>query len=63
METQIWSRSPDSVKALQGLDGVMFGGGPLDQGVGDALTAKGVKLRTAYGWCVPLKLVYTYQVL
>lgn len=51
------------MKALQGLDGVMFGGGPLDQGVGDALTAKGVKLRTAYGWCVPLKLVYTYQVL
>ncbi len=49
---QIWARDPESVQILKRLDGVMFGGGPLDEGVGNALTAKGVKLCASYGWCV-----------
>lgn len=47
------------MKILQELDGVMFGGGPLDRGVGNTLSAKGVKLCNAYGWCAPLILSNT----
>lgn len=57
---QIWARDQSCVDALLTLDGVLFGGGPLDKNVGDALTARGVKLYTSYGWYV-LTLQLNYE--
>ncbi|KLO13764.1 acetyl-CoA synthetase-like protein [Schizopora paradoxa] len=44
-----WSRNPECVAHLQTIDGVMFGGGPLNKVVGDDLTRKGVTLFVLYG--------------
>ncbi|KAL0958751.1 hypothetical protein HGRIS_014075 [Hohenbuehelia grisea] len=44
-----WSQEDSRVKELAKFDGVMFGGAPIQQQVGDALVSKGVKLFPFYG--------------
>ncbi|EGO01124.1 hypothetical protein SERLA73DRAFT_72093 [Serpula lacrymans var. lacrymans S7.3] len=46
---EVWSRSPEYVKWLATRGGVLFGGGPLNQEVGDSLTAAGVSIFNLYG--------------
>ncbi|THV01944.1 acetyl-CoA synthetase-like protein, partial [Dendrothele bispora CBS 962.96] len=46
---EAWSQMPSDIDWLVTRKGVMFGGGPLDKGVGDHLTAKGVQLLNVYG--------------
>ncbi|THU97218.1 acetyl-CoA synthetase-like protein [Dendrothele bispora CBS 962.96] len=46
---ETWFQTPSYVDWLVMRKGVMFGGGPLDKGVGDRLTAKGVQLLVVYG--------------
>jgi acyl-CoA synthetase (AMP-forming)/AMP-acid ligase II len=48
MAKQDVRRDPVKVKMLAGLDFVMFGGGPLDNNVGDQLVSNGVKLCSGY---------------
>ncbi|KAI0773189.1 acetyl-CoA synthetase-like protein [Trametes elegans] len=44
-----WSRDPEKVAVMKEMCGVLFGGAPLTQEVGDALAQQGVKLCTVYG--------------
>ncbi|KLO13762.1 acetyl-CoA synthetase-like protein [Schizopora paradoxa] len=44
-----WSRDPQCVSHLQTIDGVVFGGGPLNKAVGDELARNGVPLFVHYG--------------
>ncbi|EGN93439.1 hypothetical protein SERLA73DRAFT_172085 [Serpula lacrymans var. lacrymans S7.3] len=46
---EAWSHNPDYVKWLATRGGVLFGGGPLNQEVGDNLAAKGVSIFNLYG--------------
>ncbi|KAM5543844.1 hypothetical protein V8D89_002461, partial [Ganoderma adspersum] len=44
-----WSRDPNKVSRMQRMTGLMFGGAPLAQEVGDTLAAHGISLITLYG--------------
>ncbi|EJT96904.1 acetyl-CoA synthetase-like protein [Dacryopinax primogenitus] len=44
-----WARDPDSIKYLATMKGVLYGGGPLPQVVGDRLVKEGVRLSIEYG--------------
>ncbi|KAI0672433.1 acetyl-CoA synthetase-like protein [Trametes maxima] len=44
-----WGRDPEKVMVLKRIQGVFFGGAPLNQEVGDALASQGVNLFTVYG--------------
>ncbi|KAH7907693.1 hypothetical protein BJ138DRAFT_455649 [Hygrophoropsis aurantiaca] len=46
---EAWSRNPEYVQWLSTRSGVLFGGGPLNQEVGDYLTSQGVKIFILYG--------------
>ncbi|KAJ8503284.1 hypothetical protein ONZ45_g10995 [Pleurotus djamor] len=46
---EAWSRSQDTIKFLSSIDGIVFGGGPLNKAVGDSLIRHGVDLFTLYG--------------
>ncbi|KAF9553879.1 acetyl-CoA synthetase-like protein [Agrocybe pediades] len=45
----VWSEDPDKIPILAGLEGVMFGGGPLMKSVGDLLADKGVNIFPLFG--------------
>ncbi|TFY76506.1 hypothetical protein EWM64_g7507 [Hericium alpestre] len=47
-----WSQNEEYVKHMAGFVGVMAGGGPLNQKVGDYLASKGVDFMHLYGWHV-----------
>ncbi|KAI0677488.1 acetyl-CoA synthetase-like protein [Trametes maxima] len=44
-----WSRDPQKIPQLRAMKGLIFGGAPLKQEVGDALAAQDVPLITLYG--------------
>ncbi|KAI0357816.1 acetyl-CoA synthetase-like protein [Trametes cingulata] len=44
-----WARDPEKVMVLKRMRGLIFGGAPLNQQVGDALASQGVNLFTVYG--------------
>lgn len=44
-----WASNPEHVEHLCGIQGIIYGGGPLSQGVGDELVAKGVSIFSMYG--------------
>ncbi|CAL1709823.1 unnamed protein product [Somion occarium] len=44
-----WVRDPEKVAFLKTMKGIMFGGGPLSQAVGDYLADAGVKVINCYG--------------
>ncbi|KAI1798469.1 acetyl-CoA synthetase-like protein [Ganoderma leucocontextum] len=44
-----WSRDPSKVVYMKTMRGILYGGAPLDQRVGDALTSQGVTIYSAYG--------------
>ncbi|KAI0364205.1 acetyl-CoA synthetase-like protein [Pilatotrama ljubarskyi] len=44
-----WARDPEKVMVLKHMRGLIFGGAPLNQQVGDALASQGVNLFTVYG--------------
>ncbi|KAI5884843.1 acetyl-CoA synthetase-like protein [Schizophyllum commune H4-8] len=44
-----WAESPSAVEYLKTLQVLMYGGGPVSDGIGDNLSAAGVKLRSVYG--------------
>ncbi|KAI0350281.1 acetyl-CoA synthetase-like protein [Trametes cingulata] len=44
-----WARDPEKVMVMKRMRGVLFGGAPLNQEVGDALASQGVNLFTVYG--------------
>ncbi|KAI0631526.1 acetyl-CoA synthetase-like protein [Trametes polyzona] len=44
-----WARDPEKVEVMKRMRGVLFGGAPLNQEVGDALASQGVNLFTVYG--------------
>ncbi|EIN04867.1 acetyl-CoA synthetase-like protein [Punctularia strigosozonata HHB-11173 SS5] len=46
---EAWLKSPSYVEYLAGIKGVLYGAGPLNKAVGDALTEKGVAIYTLYG--------------
>ncbi|KAF8510926.1 hypothetical protein BU17DRAFT_55015 [Hysterangium stoloniferum] len=46
---EIWSRNAEDVERLRKLNGIMFGGGPLEKTVGDTLSRNGVTLVGLYG--------------
>ncbi|KAF9809322.1 hypothetical protein IEO21_07451 [Rhodonia placenta] len=46
---EAWSRNPDHVKFLAAKEGILFGGSPLNQEIGDYLTAQGITLFSLYG--------------
>ncbi|KAJ7618639.1 hypothetical protein FB45DRAFT_1097256 [Roridomyces roridus] len=46
---EAWLRNPDYVRWLSTRGAVLFGGGPLNKGVGDQLVLKGVKIFNLYG--------------
>ncbi|THU90375.1 acetyl-CoA synthetase-like protein [Dendrothele bispora CBS 962.96] len=46
---EAWSQTPSYIDWLVTRKGILFGGGPLDKGVGDLLAAKGVQLLVVYG--------------
>ncbi|KAH6912217.1 hypothetical protein BKA70DRAFT_1535515 [Coprinopsis sp. MPI-PUGE-AT-0042] len=46
-----WSRDPSKVRYLQGMIGVVYGGGPLNREVGDFLVRERVSLHPLYGTC------------
>ncbi|KAK7453562.1 hypothetical protein VKT23_001446 [Stygiomarasmius scandens] len=46
---EVWSRQPSYVDWMATRDGIIFGGGPLDTGVGNELSNKGISLITVYG--------------
>lgn len=46
---EAWSNNPAYVKQLVEIDGVMFGGGPLNKRVGDFLVSQNVTLFNLYG--------------
>ncbi|KAH9847100.1 acetyl-CoA synthetase-like protein [Lenzites betulinus] len=44
-----WGRDPAKVELMKQMRGVLFGGAPLNQDIGDALASQGVNLFTIYG--------------
>ncbi|CDO73877.1 hypothetical protein BN946_scf185016.g34 [Trametes cinnabarina] len=44
-----WARDPEKVAHMRRMRGVMFGGAPLNEEVGNALASQGVNLFTIYG--------------
>ncbi|KAJ7245421.1 hypothetical protein C8J57DRAFT_1082265 [Mycena rebaudengoi] len=46
---EAWSREPEYIKWLATRSGVLYGGGPLNQEVGDHLTSQGVSVFILYG--------------
>ncbi|KAJ7244352.1 hypothetical protein C8J57DRAFT_1725733 [Mycena rebaudengoi] len=46
---EAWSREPECIKWLATRSGVLYGGGPLNQEVGDQLTSQGVSIFIQYG--------------
>ncbi|PIL27162.1 hypothetical protein GSI_10304 [Ganoderma sinense ZZ0214-1] len=44
-----WVRDPEKVAAMKRMKGLLFGGAPLNKGVGNTLAAQGISLLTAYG--------------
>ncbi|KAK7470222.1 hypothetical protein VKT23_001657 [Stygiomarasmius scandens] len=46
---ETWSQTSSYVDWLATRKGVLFGGGPLDKGVGDRLSSRGVQLLVVYG--------------
>ncbi|OJT12273.1 Linear gramicidin synthase subunit D [Trametes pubescens] len=44
-----WGRDPEKVEVMKRMRGVLFGGAPLNQEVGDSLASQGVNLFTVYG--------------
>ncbi|KAI1792211.1 acetyl-CoA synthetase-like protein [Ganoderma leucocontextum] len=46
---ELWSRDPEKFAAMTRMKGLVFGGAPLNKGVGDMLAAQGMSLITAYG--------------
>ncbi|KAJ7245422.1 hypothetical protein C8J57DRAFT_1361868 [Mycena rebaudengoi] len=46
---EAWSRGPEYIKWLATRSGVLYGGGPLNQEVGDQLTSQGVSIFIQYG--------------
>ncbi|PIL27263.1 hypothetical protein GSI_10408 [Ganoderma sinense ZZ0214-1] len=44
-----WSRDPSKVVYMKTMRGILYGGAPLDQRVGDVLTSQGVTIYSAYG--------------
>ncbi|KAM5543840.1 hypothetical protein V8D89_002457 [Ganoderma adspersum] len=46
---ELWARDPEKVAAMKRMKGLLFGGAPLNKGVGNTLAAQGIKLITAYG--------------
>ncbi|KAL1671541.1 hypothetical protein EV122DRAFT_295427 [Schizophyllum commune] len=44
-----WAENPSAVEYLKTLQVLMYGGGPVSDGIGDNLSAAGVKLRSVYG--------------
>ncbi|KAF8895224.1 hypothetical protein BD779DRAFT_1498243 [Infundibulicybe gibba] len=48
---EAWARNPEYVKWLASRRGIVSGGGPLNQTVGDSLTSQGVTIYMLYGCC------------
>ncbi|EJF55750.1 acetyl-CoA synthetase-like protein [Dichomitus squalens LYAD-421 SS1] len=46
---EFWAREPAKVQHMKTMKGLMFGGAPLDQGVGDTLASHGINLYSVYG--------------
>ncbi|KAI0700690.1 acetyl-CoA synthetase-like protein [Cerioporus squamosus] len=46
---ETWSRDADKVAHMKSMKGLMFGGAPLNQDIGDALASQGMNLITLYG--------------
>ncbi|TCD65683.1 putative NRPS-like protein biosynthetic cluster [Steccherinum ochraceum] len=47
---EAWAQNPEDVIAMKKISkGILFGGGPLDKHVGDALSKEGVVILNAYG--------------
>ncbi|TRM56544.1 hypothetical protein BD626DRAFT_618939 [Schizophyllum amplum] len=46
---QIWATDPEAIDFMKDLQVVGFGGGPLSDAAGNALSSAGVKLRSIYG--------------
>ncbi|OSC98632.1 acetyl-CoA synthetase-like protein [Trametes coccinea BRFM310] len=44
-----WARDPEKIAHMKRMRGVMFGGAPLNEEVGNALASQGVNLFTVYG--------------
>ncbi|KAG8930870.1 hypothetical protein FRC02_003563 [Tulasnella sp. 418] len=49
MFAEAWSKDTGAIEVLKKLRGVIYSGGPMNQEIGDFLTAQGVSLRPAYG--------------
>ncbi|CAL1699315.1 unnamed protein product [Somion occarium] len=46
---EAWAKNPEHVRHLQQIQGILYGGGPLSQSVGDALTKQDVSIFILYG--------------
>ncbi|KAI0070731.1 acetyl-CoA synthetase-like protein, partial [Panus rudis PR-1116 ss-1] len=46
---EAWAKNPEHVNMLRQVDGILYGGGPLSQTVGDALSDKGISIFILYG--------------
>ncbi|TBU32715.1 acetyl-CoA synthetase-like protein [Dichomitus squalens] len=46
---EMWAREPAKVEHMKTMKGLIFGGAPLDQGVGDMLASQGINLYSLYG--------------
>ncbi|KAJ8488944.1 hypothetical protein ONZ45_g13773 [Pleurotus djamor] len=46
---ELWSKDPVKVEHFKKMEGVLFGGSPLNSDVGNALAQQGVSLHTLYG--------------
>ncbi|KAJ3520636.1 hypothetical protein NM688_g9133 [Phlebia brevispora] len=46
---EAWAKNPEHVRLLQQTRGVLYGGGPLSQTVGDELIEKGIPIYILYG--------------
>ncbi|KAJ8503287.1 hypothetical protein ONZ45_g10992 [Pleurotus djamor] len=46
---EAWARNEDTIKYLSSIDGILFGGGPLNKTVGDGLTRRQVTIFILYG--------------
>ncbi|KAM5532280.1 hypothetical protein V8D89_014038 [Ganoderma adspersum] len=46
---ELWARDPMKVQHMKTMRGIIFGGAPLDQGVGDSLASRGIVLHSLYG--------------
>ncbi|KAI0647275.1 acetyl-CoA synthetase-like protein [Trametes meyenii] len=46
---EAWASDPERVEVLRSMRGVLFGGAPLNEEIGNALAAQGVSLFTVYG--------------